>query len=63
MRDIYAARLRLEAARQLRSESVGVPGTIYLEGLIDALEWVLGETDELPLTAHDITLAPWGVPS
>jgi hypothetical protein len=62
MRDICSTRLRLEAARQLRDEKIGVPASIYLEGLIDALEWALGESDELPLTAHDIALAPWGVP-
>jgi hypothetical protein len=54
MKDEAAMRLRLAAVRQLRTDHVGTLAFIYLEGVMDALEWILGEKDELPMTVHDL---------
>lgn len=64
MRDEAAVRLKLDAARVLRTQKRGDDGllvAIYLEGVTDILEWLLGERPELPLRGHDINAAPGGL--
>ena len=57
MRSEKSVRVKLEAARVLRTDlsgNNGMLGAVYLEGVVDILEWMLGKKDELPLRERDL---------
>ena len=58
MRSEKSVREKLAAARILRTDmNAGngmMLGSVYIEGVIDILQWMLGNKTDLPLREHDL---------